>query len=162
MEMDKLKIIVLSLVLIGLVTGAGILILDKFSQSSSVTNVETRLDENLSWKSIGTNITLSHGNITLFTQITNETGAVLTPSNYSVNAVMGVVQILGNSTICRGGNPCYADYKWRNYGTPAATALTNARNSISDIPATWLSLIVTIAVLSIILTLIIRSFGGQR
>lgn len=44
----------------------------------------------------------------------------------------------------------------------AATALNNTRDAIADIPNTWLSLIVTIAVLAIILVLIIRSFGAQR
>lgn len=44
----------------------------------------------------------------------------------------------------------------------AGTALNNTRDAIAEIPSTWLSLIVTIVVLAIILTLIIRSFGAGR
>ena len=45
----------------------------------------------------------------------------------------------------------------------ASTALNNTRAEIATIASTWLGLIVTIAVLAIILTLVIRSFaGGMR
>lgn len=45
----------------------------------------------------------------------------------------------------------------------AAVALNNTRAEIATIASTWLGLIVTIAVLAIILTLVIRSFaGGMR
>lgn len=43
----------------------------------------------------------------------------------------------------------------------AATAINNTMSAIADIPKTWMSLIVTIAVIAIILTLIVRSFGGE-
>ena len=43
----------------------------------------------------------------------------------------------------------------------SSTALNNTISAIADIPGTWLSLIVTVAVLAIILTLVIRSFGGM-
>lgn len=44
----------------------------------------------------------------------------------------------------------------------AETAINAARDEISTIATTWLSLIVTIAVLSIIMFLVIRSFGKGR
>lgn len=48
-------------------------------------------------------------------------------------------------------------------GTKAATALTNSIAALSPIGTTWIGLIVTVAVLSIILTLVIKSFamGGR-
>jgi hypothetical protein len=49
-------------------------------------------------------------------------------------------------------------------GATSVTAINKTIIAISDIPNTWLGLIVTIVVLAIILTLVIRSFafGGNR
>lgn len=44
----------------------------------------------------------------------------------------------------------------------ASTSLNNTRDAISSISSSWLTLIVTVAVLAIILTLVIRSFGGRK
>jgi hypothetical protein len=48
----------------------------------------------------------------------------------------------------------------------AATAINDTRDAITPIATTWLPLIVTIVVLAIILTIVIRSFaqtgGGRR
>ena len=44
----------------------------------------------------------------------------------------------------------------------ASTAINNTVTAISAIPSTWLPLIVTIAVLSIVLVLVIRAFGQNR
>jgi len=43
-------------------------------------------------------------------------------------------------------------------GADASTALNNTVDAVAEIPSTWLGLIVTITVLAIILTLVIRSF----
>lgn len=47
-------------------------------------------------------------------------------------------------------------------GDEAVVAINAARDAIAPITTTWLSLIVTIGVLAIILTLVIRSFGRNR
>ena len=44
----------------------------------------------------------------------------------------------------------------------AAGVINNTRDALGPIATTWLPLIVTIAVLAIILTLVIRSFSGAR
>jgi hypothetical protein len=46
----------------------------------------------------------------------------------------------------------------------AGTAINNTRDAITPIASTWLPLVVTVAVLAIILTLVIRSFamGGRK
>ncbi len=45
----------------------------------------------------------------------------------------------------------------------ASTAINNTRTEIANIASNWLGLIVTVAILAIILTLVIRSFaGGMR
>lgn len=46
--------------------------------------------------------------------------------------------------------------------TAGATAINNTRDAITPIASTWLPLIVTVAVLSIVLVLVIKSFGAQR
>jgi len=47
-------------------------------------------------------------------------------------------------------------------GSTASTDINSARDAIGDIATNWFSLIVTIGVLAIILTLVIRSFGKGR
>lgn len=44
----------------------------------------------------------------------------------------------------------------------ASTALNAIRDALSPIGTTWMTLIVTVAVLAIILTLVIRSFAFRR
>lgn len=44
----------------------------------------------------------------------------------------------------------------------AALAINQTRDALTPIASTWLPLIVTVAVLAIILTLVIKSFAGQR
>jgi hypothetical protein len=44
----------------------------------------------------------------------------------------------------------------------ASTALNNTRTELGNIASTWLGLIVTIAVLAIIITLVIRSFAFKQ
>jgi hypothetical protein len=46
-------------------------------------------------------------------------------------------------------------------GTAADTAINNTISALTPIASTWLGLIVTVAVLSIILTLVVRSFAGS-
>jgi len=46
--------------------------------------------------------------------------------------------------------------------TGAAAVINSTRDSISPIATTWLPLIVTVAVLAIILSLVIRSFAGRN
>ena len=43
----------------------------------------------------------------------------------------------------------------------ASDAINDTRDAITPIASTWLPLVVTVAVLAIILTLVIRSFQGQ-
>lgn len=45
-------------------------------------------------------------------------------------------------------------------GSAAANATQETITAIAEIPSTWLGLVVTIVVLAIILTLVIRSFTG--
>lgn len=43
----------------------------------------------------------------------------------------------------------------------ASTALNDTRTELGTIASSWLGLIVTIAVLAIVITLVVRSFGGR-
>ena len=47
-------------------------------------------------------------------------------------------------------------------GADASAAINQTADALTPIASTWLSLIVTIAVLAIILTLVIKSFRGGR
>lgn len=166
MEFNKLNIFVLSLVLTGLVIGAGILILDKFAVADTVSTPTVVNDENLTWVANASTITLNHGNITASTfGLSNETDGTpaVSASNYTLNALTGVITVHENESVCVQGSPCYATYTYKDYSTGTAVALIQTRNVIGDISSTWFSLVITIVVLALILTLIIRSFGsGMR
>ena len=66
-----------------------------------------------------------------------------------VGMIMGTgVLILGNFSVSTG------------ITNQSSAALNSTIDAISPIASTWIPLIVTIAVLAIVLTLVIRSFGG--
>ena len=66
-----------------------------------------------------------------------------------VGMLIGVgIVVLDNFTVATG------------VGAKASAAVNATRDSITPIASTWLPLIVTVSVLAIILTLVIRSFGG--
>ena len=68
-----------------------------------------------------------------------------------VGMILGVgLIVLGNFSVTSG------------ITSTASTAINNTILAMTPIASTWLPLIVTVSVLAIILTLVIRSFGAGR
>lgn len=71
--------------------------------------------------------------------------------------MIGMIVGVGLITLARFGET-------RGLNDSVVTEINNTIGAIGSIPSTWLPLIVTIVVLAIIMTLVLRSFGqtGQR
>lgn len=157
MELNNLFKVVFSFVLVGVLIGVGIIVLDNFGD---VAKTETT--------------------------IINETISVLGRTGTTANDEVLSATWFGNTTYpCTSFNSATACVNWTEAGvittnstylnntgykiiysydadSAATTAVGNTSSSIEDISETWLSLIITVVVLAIILTMVIRSFSQTR
>lgn len=158
MELKNLQKIVLALVLVGMIMGVGLLVFDNFGAAvrdpiSTSENVNSSLGTfTVTYKPIKT--VARFGNATAYNTSFNCAGCEV---NYT--AATGVF-VVNNDTF----NPSldwYVNYTYYSNST-ATDTVTNMNAAISPIASTWLALIVTIIVLSIILTLVMKSFVVRR
>lgn len=160
MEIKQIGAVAVLLVMVSLIVGAGVLVLDVFATATA--EVTTVTNESFTWPVNGTNVTLTHGNITAFRRITNLTTDEFDSNNYTVYNTEGNIEVLNNNSVCTDGDTCFAWYNYTEYDTDAKTALDAGRDAVGGIANSWMALIVTIVVLAIILTMVIRSFAGKR
>ena len=159
METNDLYKFVLILTLVGMIIGVGVLTLDKFGtavKTSSVVGAESLAISS----STGTT---ANDDITSIEAIYN-TSTVFLDGNYSTaanqinyTASTGVIVVDGG---LMADGTFSINYTY-DADSAATTALSSGRDEISAVSSTWLGLIVTIAVLSIILGLVISSFAGN-
>jgi hypothetical protein len=160
-DVKELPAFVLLLVMVGMILGVGILVFDNFGQATY--NAVSQFNESFTGVVNNTNVTLTYGNwSTGVSTIRNSSGADITSTtllaSYPVEGKMKV----RNDTGCDVGATCYVDYAWKNYNTQTRSTMTSMTNATSPIGSTWLPLIVTVLVLAIILTLVIKSFSQNR
>jgi hypothetical protein len=158
-ELGGLYGFVLMLVLIGMILGIGILIFDKFG--SATYNTVTITNDTVTWLP-NADEALDHGNITSFTSLVNGTSVAVPSSNYTVYNVNGSIAMLDNSTTMNETMTAYATYTYKEYATTTQSTMSSMVTTTSPIATTWLPLIVTIVILAIILTIVIRSFAQTR
>jgi hypothetical protein len=163
MEIKFLQGFVLVLVFVGMILGVGVLVLDKFQRATRTTTTVVDTANNLS---TGSSVDFTDTYCLTLTQVDNGNTVYYPNASYadSFNLTWTDLDgcVLGYSAIAGCTLPlCNVTY---TYGAAEAssTALINANNAITPIASTWLSLIVTVAVLAIILTLVITSFAGKR
>ena len=154
MEIKQLQAIVLIFVFVGMILGVGVLVIDSFSRatrdSTTVQDDAVNISEGAA--------TLSQTYCTDFVSATFANGTAIDIGSFAwsdadtcaMTATAPDAAVLYNIT-----------YK---YGAASDTqaALDATNDSITPIGSTWMSLLVTIIVLSIILTLVISSFAKQR
>lgn len=155
MNYDKLYSFVLLLVAVGMLLGVGILTLDKYS--TAVRTTTTVQDDGVNVSSGAA--TLSQTYCIGLTGITNYSGVAFSASTYNVSYT--------NTETCAINSdlPVHMLYNVTfTYGasTTAQTAADNVVSAMSPIASQWLPLIVTVFVLAIILTLVIKSFAGKQ
>lgn len=149
-----LKGFVLMLVLVGMVLGVGLIVLTQLSTSAKTT--ETMTNETITIAGhAGTTArdeiqsVTYFGNTTMKCYVFNSASACL---NWSADGSVTTNLTFGNKNY----NISYTFLEDSN----ASLASDNVSTAMQPIASTWLALIVTITVLSIILVLVIRAFGG--
>ena len=176
-ELNKLYSFVLLIVLVGMIIGVGVITFEKTAEITyyDVTNYNDTVDLTAN----NTAVQLDWGNITSVDRVVNATpsagsGGILSSDCYrlenhtsSTPKGKGYFIYLNSSAAC-GWNANFADmditliYDAKNYDTETRDAMGFATTEVSGIASNWLGLIVTVFVLSIILFLVVRSFGGAQ
>lgn len=157
MELNNIPTIIILFILTGLIVGVGVLTLDKFADATYDSLVIT--NESFTVPAKDATVSLANGNITTFTQILNGSGSTWSTANYSIDLTTGVLNNTNNGTSCRQGDTCYAYYTYTEYDTSTGTTLRNARDDVGDVSNVWMSLIVTIVMLTVIMFLVLRGFA---
>ena len=165
MELKGLYPFVLIMIFVGLLLGVGLLIFDNFGRVVRDPAVATN---ELFNASNGAYVDLTQSTITgssaVFINATD--GASISSSYFKFDS-----DLLYNADkvkLTTSGQAAGLNFTNVNvtytYGasTTTTTTMTSVGSAIAAIGSTWMSLIVTVAVLAIILTLVIRSFANKR
>ncbi len=156
MEIKYLQGFVLMLVFVGMLLGIGVLVIDKFGRATRDTVEITESGKNLS---TGSALTLGQTYCLSLVSLDNGTTTFSLDTN-NLTFTDADSCAISYSTVSTCNNPrCNITYKYGRV-TSAATSMLNVNSAITPIASTWLTLIVTVAVLSIILGLVISSFAG--
>ena len=147
MEIKDLTGFVLLIVLVGMLLGVGIVIFDKFgdlsSETATVTNESVTVTANagsLTGSSILT--------VTRFADnVTEISSGILTNETITWNSVAGSFVTDTNWT---AATTYYVDYTYDKDST-TTTTMASLSSAVSPIAATWLPLIIVVAILAIVL-----------
>lgn len=158
MEFKNLPTVVLSIVLIGMILGVGILVFNNFGQA---TREEVATSESLPQAAGVLTTTNSpiksvsfYGNTTKSNTTFNCVGCAV---NYT--AATGVFAV--ENTVFDDGVSYTVNYTYYKNSSSTDVMVSTAA-AISPIASTWLSLIVTIIALSIIMVFVIKSFSIRQ
>lgn len=149
MEINSLQAFVLTMVLVGMILGVGVLVLDKFSGATK--DAITLTNESITVTSSTASVVYPNVASVAYFGNSTVTGTITNNVNWTEQGVVSV----SSSTFKDGTyNISYVGQS----NTTSSNTLASTVGAITPISTTWLGLIVTIAVLAIILTLVIRSF----
>ena len=159
METKDLFSLVLLLVMVGMILGVGVLTLDKYQRAVRNTGTATVAATNYSGVS---EIDLAQTYCLSAVSMVNNTNAAASwdKTTYNISVTNG-----DDCVFHVGAFPSDMLYNFTyTYGvaTASTTVALNVNTAIVAISTTWLPLIVTVAVLAIILTLVIGSFGANK
>lgn len=160
MEMKTLLPVVLTFVMVGMILGVGVLILDKFG--TQVENTVTITGESLTIASGAGQTNANYFDLSGVSFFGNSTVndtviSLITPAvNYTASGA-----ILVNTSKYADSTSYTISYTAKQNST-ATNSVANVVDSITPISSTWLGLLVTIVILAVILTLVIRSFNMRQ
>jgi hypothetical protein len=159
MELKEFLPITILLVAVGFLVAIGILAVN--GVGTSVYETDTHA-ENIT-VTLNTRVALDHDYLIRVTNVTNTTNLVTIPStNYTVDLVNGAF-ILRSTAQAKTGDQVEVTYTYKAFSAPTRTATNAMVTELGNISTNWLGLIITIAVLSIVLLLVVRSFSmGDR
>lgn len=157
-DVNALYPFILTIILVGMIIGIGVLILDRFS-SSTFQTIDNYNDSIGSTFTNNTAIALDRGNITTI-RVLNNSQETFESVCYSVTKGNGTFHFINQSPACDiNGLSLNAIYSYKEYDTPTRNALSASSKEVAGISSDWLGLIITVMVLSIILFFVVRSFG---
>ena len=165
MELKGLYPFVTLMILVGLLLGVGLLVFDNFGRVSR--DAATVTGENFN-ASNGAWVDLAQSTITgsTATFVNATDGAAIATANFEFDS--NVKYNADKVRLTATGQAAGLNFTGVNvsytYGAASTTTTTmsSVSSATSTIGTTWMSLIVTVAVLAIILTLVVRSFGRTR
>jgi hypothetical protein len=146
---EALPSVVLTLVVIGMLIGVGILLTEKFGDAVGTTTTATAETVTFS----GGAGTLANGVVQSITTAVNNSGGSESATVTIDDSTAGTVSITP-STIT-SANVTYV-YKADSYTTDR---MDNVTDAIDDISNDWLTLIVTLFILSLIIGIVVTSFS---
>jgi hypothetical protein len=162
MDLKDLAPMVLLIIVCGMLLGVGVITFQSF-RSSALTTTTVSAE----------NITIASGvgqtafnNVTGFTLFGNVT--VNTTINASLRSAVTVSAegvVTASATYWKDSGAGISDYLLYytyNGETPTTSVMSNMVKGVADIPSVWFGLIITIVILSIILGLVINSFGQRN
>ena len=160
-DLNSLYQFVLLIILIGMIIGVGIIVLDKFATSTFYTITD---NDSIVINLFNESVPINNGNITTYI-VKNATSQSVAPTAfYTLDKINGSIKITSNGSVDEAwiflGNSIEVIYTYKDYDTETKTATLSASKEVSNISTVWIGLIVTIFILAIILTLVIRSFGS--
>lgn len=156
MDISDLKPVVLLMIFVGILVGTGLLILANFSDASR--DIITATNENHSFLTSGTALTQTE--VYEITSIGSTGNGTLTEGS-DWNATIGTSSTTVYIDVAYNNTQQNATYEYYTDST-ATTALDNVVTAVTEIPNTWISLIVTIMALAIVLGLVIKVFNTGR
>lgn len=153
-ETKNLPGFILTLILLGMIIGVGLIVLINFGDSARTTTTQVNNSITLlrnQW------VSLTYDELSSFTSLKNSTSYTIPAANYTVDTTNGRIMLLAqkwNNTAAKATYGYYVD-------STTTTAMDNISSAVTPIATTWIALIVTVFVLAIILGLVITSFGGR-
>ena len=166
MELKELPGIVVLMVVVAMLLAIGVLVVSNLGDAAKET--ASISDEQITW-AYETNVSLAQGNVTGIGELVNGTtgiGTVCT-TNYTLygEGILKGVSLLyarANSSACKDGGLVNISYSYNDYDTPTYDVTQNTISAVAPIATTWMGLMITIIILSIILVLVIKSFAKTR
>lgn len=159
MELNEIMSYVLMLVTVGMLIGVGIVTMEAFAGSTfyAVSNFN---DTTVTFTTNNTLSALSFGNITSIGSVLNGTkNDVISTTCYQVNSTAGQISYRNTSASCSFITSISVVYSFNQYATASRTGINAAGAAVSSIATSWLGLLTTIVVLSILIVIVVRSFG---
>ncbi|MBA7490707.1 hypothetical protein ES702_01250 [subsurface metagenome] len=171
-QMGKLQSIVITIMIIGVIIGVGLLVLEEFEETlgdtaGAVAN-ETVVLADISAGGVfvaynsttGGNVSCYHS-FSPYLVINESTGGVVDAANYSYNAVTGQMWNLTDEAILQGG--VNVSYTFSYSISEACQGLDDTVNATRDIPG-WLAIIIILLIVGILLFIVFRVLpsGGEE
>lgn len=153
MDWNQLAGLALTLLLVGMVVGVGVLTLDKFATASKVDTTVT--DEAVT-------ITSGEGQLTYddVTEINSFYNATNASQAYTLTSVNWSTQGQLALAVLDGSYNCSYHYDKDTAGV--TSVIVASSTAVDDIANDWMTLIVTVAILAVILGLVIGAFAFGR